>query len=56
MPAKNMITLGEKYQYITSVPEASAGGASVRLVEQLYKVVPERLAVKPETACASDAP
>lgn len=54
--AKNMIVLGEKYQHITSGTEGSAGGASVRLVEQLYKVAPEQLAMKPETACALDTP
>lgn len=54
--AKNMIILGEKYRHITSGTEGSAGGASVRLKEKLYKVVTEQFVMKPETAWALDTP
>lgn len=53
--AQNMVILGKKLQTLTSGTEGSAGGANVRLKEQLYAVT-EQLATKPETATASVSP
>lgn len=53
--AKNMILLGNRYQFFTSGTEGSAGGGIVRLKEALYAPV-EQFSVKPETVSSLASP